>query len=78
MLPTVLLLHSDTSQSLFMWKQNSLRRGAQTSKFEQDVLEPKDHLLMLIAAAAQRSGCCNEDTKQLPPFQSRARTWVQL
>ena len=52
MLPTVLLLHSDTSRSLFMWKQNSLRRGAQTSKFEQDVLEPKDHLLMLIAAAA--------------------------
>mgnify|MGYP007023065783 CR=1 FL=1 len=34
MLPTVLLLHSDTSRSLFMWKQNSLRRGAQTSKFE--------------------------------------------
>ena len=54
MLPTVLVLHSDTSRSLFMWKQNSLRRGAQTSKFEQDVLEPKDHLLMLIAAAAQR------------------------
>ena len=43
------LCYCTYTRSLFMWKQNSLRGS--TSKFEQDVLEPKDHLLMLIAAA---------------------------
>ena len=41
MLPTV-LLHLDTKETKLF----------ESSKFEQDVLEPKDHLLMLIAAAA--------------------------
>ena len=46
MLPTV-LLHLDTKP---IYVETKL---FESSKFEQDVLEPKDHLLMLIAAAAQ-------------------------
>ena len=45
MLPTV-LLHLDTKP---IYVETKL---FESSKFEQDVLEPKDHLLMLIAAAA--------------------------
>ena len=45
MLPSV-LLHLDTKP---IYVETKL---FESSKFEQDVLEPKDHLLMLIAAAA--------------------------